>query len=213
MSTDPHIIELIHADIDGTASESDLTELRQAITRDPSVRDEYRRLRGLQDLLARVEREDPPAHLAPAVMRSIRARSSAPTAGIWERIRRAFPAGSTTLRYAYAVAAGVIIGVVGVQWIGPGTHIVPGVTEREVSGTLAPPASGSFVDLAPAGIIGSVAVLPGPTGSEIGVNIGGTDAGEVVLKYDPASPRRVDVLVVRGGDTKPAGSLRLPRKE
>ena len=48
MSIHPEILDLIHAEIDGVASEADQVRLRDAITRDAAVRDEYRRLRGPQ---------------------------------------------------------------------------------------------------------------------------------------------------------------------
>src|SRR6185295_20251249 len=61
MSIQPEILDLIHAEIDGVASEAELIRLRDAINGDVAVRDEYRRLRGLCDILARVEPAAPPA--------------------------------------------------------------------------------------------------------------------------------------------------------
>ena len=46
MSINPEILELIHAEIDGTATPAEQLRLRDAIAGDAAVRDEYRRLRG-----------------------------------------------------------------------------------------------------------------------------------------------------------------------
>ena len=71
MSIDPETLELIHADIDGIASENDRIRLRAAIAADAAVRDEYRRLSSLFDILARVRREEPPSGIVPIVMWAI----------------------------------------------------------------------------------------------------------------------------------------------
>ena len=107
MSIHPEILELIHAAIDGVATEAEQIRLRDAIARDASVRDEYRRLQGLSDLLARVEREEPPARLVPSVMRAVQNRRGTVHGGFAGRVRAFWPGGRVAVRYAYAVACSV----------------------------------------------------------------------------------------------------------
>src|SRR5262245_56781172 len=107
MSIKPEILELIHADIDGVATAPDQERLRDLVSRNSEVREEYRRLRGLFDVLGQVEPTAPPPQLAGNVLREIRRRKEA-TGGLAARIRAFFPHGRLAVRYAYAVAAGAI---------------------------------------------------------------------------------------------------------
>ena len=211
MSIDPEILELIHSDIDGVASEQDHVRLRAAIAGDAEVRDEYRRLRGLQDLLAQVEREEPPRQLAPAVMKAIRAKRTGVLVRVSAGFRQRWPGGRSVLGYAYAVAAGVVIGVVGLHFAtSVGFLGLPDV-ERDATGTLAPTRGVSRLDLTAVGVNGFATLRPSPSGTAIGVDLSSGAPVELVLRYDPAKEGdRVEVLVVRGGETTPAGSLKLP---
>lgn len=211
MTVDPDILDLIHADIDGVATEHDRVRLREALARDPEVRDEYRRLRGLGDLLARVGHEAPSASLAPAVMQTIRSRRTT-RSGLATRVRQSWPDGRSALRYAYAVAAGAALGVLGLHWATVGGLIDPAVPERDAVATMAP-VHADHLDLAPAGIRGFATLRPTATGAAVGVDFNSPAPFELVLRYDPVrTGNRVDVLVVRNGETSAAGSLRLPGK-
>jgi hypothetical protein len=214
MSIQPEILDLIQAELDGNATETERIRLRDAITRDAEVRDEYRRLRGLCDVLAGIPAEDPPPGLAPAVMRSVRARRLSNNGGVWGNVCALWPGGRLALRYAYAVAAGVVLGVVGVQLAAGGSVFGPPVPEHDAGATLAPARSTGRLDLAPAGIHGFASLKPSATGTLIGLDLEAAEPVEFVLRYDPAKDGgRVDVLVVRGGEPTPAGSLRLSPKK
>jgi hypothetical protein len=85
--------------------------------------------------------------------------------------------------------------------------------ERDATGTLAPKFGVSRLDLTAAGVHGFATLRPSPSGAAIGVDLSGGTPVELVLRYDPAKEGdRVDVLVVRGGETARAGSLQLPGK-
>ena len=139
MSIHPEILDLIHAEIDGVATEAERIRLRDAITRDAEVRDEFRRLRGLCDILARVEPVAPPTQLAGSVMRAVRSQKNTLRSGFLGRMRAHWPGGHVTLRYAYAVAAGAVIGILGVHLAAGGSLFGPAVPERDATATLAPP--------------------------------------------------------------------------
>ncbi len=190
MSVSNEILELIHADLDGLASPAELARLKAAIAGDPEVREEYRRMRGLSDTLAQVRREQPPAGLAASVMRTIRRPATRDRKSIVDRFRSAWPGGRIALRYAYVLAAGAALGIVGMQALSAGTPFGPAVPERAVSGTLAPESAGRL-DLTAAGV-----------------------PAELVLRHDPAGdPDRIEVWVVKGGQSQSVGSVRVPRRQ
>jgi hypothetical protein len=206
MSIHPEILDLIHAEIDGVASEADLIRLRDAINSDAAVRDEYRRLHGLCDILSRVERVAPPAHLAPGVMRAVRARESA-VGGVWGRIRSFWPGGGPAIRYAYAAAAGVIVGILGFQLV-TGGGFLSAIPEGDAGATLSPSRAGGRLDLNPAGVAGFATLKSSAAGTAIAIDLTAKEPVEFLLRYDPAKGGRVDVVVVRGGEATDAGSLR-----
>jgi hypothetical protein len=213
MSIHPEIVELIHAEIDGVATEAQQVRLRDAITRDAEVRDEYRRLRGLCDLLARVEPEAPPAQLVPSVMRAVRAGRGEARGGILGRVRSFWPGGRVVLRYGYAVAAGAVLGVLGLHFAAGGSLFGPAVPERDATATIGAASGAGRLDLAPVGIRGFATIHPSPSGTAIGLDLPASEPAEFVLRYHPAKDGgRVDVLVVRGGEATEAGSLRLSRE-
>jgi anti-sigma factor RsiW len=214
MSIHPDILDLIHAEIDGVASETEQIKLKAAIARDPAVRDEYRRLRGLCDILAGVPREEPPAQIAPGVMRGIRALRRPVVGGFVSRLRDSWPDGRVAVRYAYAVAAGAVIGILGLQLASGDSLFGPSVPEREASATLLPKAADSGLDLTQAGVHGFATLRRSADGAAIGLDLKSTEPVDLVLHFDPSRDGgQVDVSVVRTGTTVAAGSLRLPRKD
>jgi anti-sigma factor RsiW len=213
MSIHPHVYELIHAEIDGVASPAQQAALREAIARDPLVHDEYRRLKGLCELLASVPAEAPHADLAPAVMRRVRAANTS-AGGLLARLRHAWPGGPVAVRYAYAVAAGTVIGVLGLHIASGGSLFGPVVPEREATATLMPSTGASRLDLAPAGVHGVATLRPSDYGAAIGLDLSTGEPVELLVKFDPAQDGgRVEVSVVRTGAAVPAGSLHLSRKD
>jgi hypothetical protein len=214
MNIHPDLIELIHADIDGVATEADRLRLREAIARDPEVRDEYRRMRGLTDILAKVAPEAPANDLVPNVLRRVRAQRSATNAGFFPRMREAWPGGRVAIRYAYAVAAGALIGVVAVHIATGGRLLGPAVPDRDASATLLPKPGASRLDLSPAGVSGFVTLgpaSPSGSGADFGLDVTADKPVELVVRYTPSDGGgKVDVSVVREGGAVPAGTLQLP---
>jgi anti-sigma factor RsiW len=213
MTIHPDLLDLIHADIDGAISDQDRARLRDAMTQDAAVREEYRRLRGLGDLLSQVDRAEPPAELAQSVMRKVRARQAYARTSVLGRLRAAWPGRTVAVRYAYAVAAGVVIGVLGLQWSGMGGPAASSVPEGYAAGTLTPGIGAARLDLAPAGVRGVATMRHFPSGTAIGVDLSGSEPVELVLRYDPARERgHVDLLVMRDGKATSAGTFRSPQR-
>jgi anti-sigma factor RsiW len=211
MSIHPDLIELMHADIDGLASEAEQRSLREAIARDPEVRDEYRRLRGLSDILARVAPEMPEDDLVPSVLRRVRAHRSATKAGFFPRMLEAWPGGRVAIRYAYAVAAGALIGIVAVHVATGGRLLGPAVPDRDASATLLPKPGASRLDLTAAGVSGYVTLAPAAktgSGADFGLDVTANEPVELVVRYTPADGGgKLDVSVVKDGAPVPAGSI------
>jgi anti-sigma factor RsiW len=214
MSIHPEIYDLIQAELDGVATDAERIRLRDAIASDAEVRDEYRRLRGLCDVLAQVQPEPPPARLAPAVMRSVRSRRGASRGGLGGSFSAFWPGRHLALRYAYALAAGAILGVLGVHLASGGGRFGSPVAERDAGATIAPARPTPRLSLAPAGVHGFATVRPSATGNAIGVDLGNTEPVELVLRYDPTKDGgKVDILVLRDGTATEAGTLALPGKQ
>jgi anti-sigma factor RsiW len=213
MNIQPEILDLIHAELDGVASESEKVALRAAIARDPAVADEYRRLKGLCELLAKVAPEVPQSDLVPKVMRRVRMRSATGTS-LLDRVRGLWPEGHTALRYGYAVAAGAVIGVVGLQLATGGRFFGPAVPEREASATLMPERAVRRLDLSSAGVGGFATLAPSTSGAAIGLDVRTDEPVEFLLRFDPVTDGgKLEVSVVRTGQAVPAGSLRLPKRD
>jgi hypothetical protein len=210
MSIQPEILELIHAEIDGVATTAEQVRLRDLISRNSEVREEYRRLRGLFDVLGQVEPAAPPAHLAGNVLREIRSRREAMSLGFGGRIRALFPNGRVAIRYAYAVAAGAVLGVVGLHLASGGGLFGPMIPEREAGATIAPYLGKTRLDLRQAGVRGVATLQPSATGNAIELDLETATPVDLVLHYSPsADGGRVDVSVVKAGETREAGSLKL----
>lgn len=213
MSLQPEVLELIHAEIDGVATAAEQVRLRDLIARNSEVREEYRRLRGLLDVLGQVEPAAPPAHLAANVLREVRTRREAMNLGFAARIRAFIPNGRLAVRYAYAVAAGAVLGVVGLHLVSGGGFFAPIVPEREAGATIASYPGKTRLDLRPAGVRGVATLQPSASGNAIELDLETATPVDLLLHYDPsADGGRVDVSVVSGGEAKEAGSLKLAGK-
>jgi anti-sigma factor RsiW len=210
MSIHPEILDLIQAEIDGIATEAEQRRLRNAMAADPAVHEEYRRLRGLCDVLAGIPAGEPPARLAPSVMRAIRSRRHEAARGVTARILAFWPGGRVALRYGYALAAGIVIGVLGVHLASGGSRFGAAVREGDAGATIAPARGASRLDLQPAGIQGSATLSPSASGASIGLDLKATEPVAFVLTYDPSTEGDdLKVVIVRNGVATEAGSLRL----
>lgn len=214
MSIHPEILDLIQAEIDGVATEPEQKRLREAIEANPAVREEYRRLRGLCDILAGIPPGEPPAHLATSVMRTVRSRRHEARGGVAARIGAFWPGGRVALRYGYALAAGITIGALGLHVASGGSLFGTAVHEGDAGATIAPTHRSGRLDLQPAGIHGFATLTPSASGASIGLDLKAAEPVEFVLRYDPSKGGdRLTVVVVRDGVATEAGSLRLSQTE
>jgi anti-sigma factor RsiW len=102
MSGDPRLLELIHADIDGTLPGADRAELAARLLADPAARQLHRDLQRTEAALRAAWRAEPPAGLADEILRATRdaPRGAASRPRGW---------GGFQLRYAASIAAALVI--------------------------------------------------------------------------------------------------------
>ncbi len=124
--------ELIQREIDGEASEQEAAALRDYVAANADARSRQAELKKLAETLNRVEPINPPADLAKSVLAALPSRRYAPARVLRPRTGLArFP----ILKYGYALAAGLILGIALHQFLfnQPST---PPVTD--VSGSMLP---------------------------------------------------------------------------
>jgi anti-sigma factor RsiW len=129
-SMNDRAIELINAEIDGVLSGSERAELNRMLLADPSIRSLRDELRETCQALDAVPPEELPAGLHESIMSALPASS----------VRRAgsVPAGHPgrpVLRYAAALAGGLLVIALAFQHFGGGTS---GLRPHDLVGTLAP---------------------------------------------------------------------------
>jgi hypothetical protein len=134
MNIDSRFTDLMQAEIDGANSGQESAELHAYLARSPLAREHFDQLKALSGALDRMDEVAPPAELKSEIIAAVRRRGDAEIPGSHPIPRQAPSRGKIVLRYGYALAAGVILGVVGHQWAtGDGF----GVDPSDVAGTLA----------------------------------------------------------------------------
>ena len=124
--------ELINAEIDGRLSIRGRQRLNELLESDDALRVEHEQLISLSEILENDRAGEPPSELRRSIMRDVRSSVAAGR----------FGAGTPRLsasraRYAYAFAAGLLIGVVGLSWYA-GILTGPPVTSHEIAGSMSP---------------------------------------------------------------------------
>lgn len=185
---DPHIEELIHAEIDGVITAAGREELERAARGDAAVAGQRAEFRALAAALGGAGLVEPPADLAADVSRAIAATRVVP-------FRRAVaPARTSWARTAALLAAGIALGALGVWLVGTLARVAP----AQAAGTIgaAPVASGATVATAPAARTVHVPA-PAAAPAEVVVTIDGRPAaqwtqdgpGRVTIEFAAAERR------------------------
>jgi len=189
--TDPNrLTELMHLDVDGRATPAERDELRTALARDPRAREDYRRLFEVVQALNRLPAVDPPGRLRAEIL----SRLGAELTGRRRQSRGGRRSAAAWLPFGYAVAAGLLIGIVGTLWAA-GHPLLSGSPDQAAA-TMAPvPAGAQVLPIAGPGISG--------TGS---VQANG-DATRVAIEFEADGPVEVELRVVRDGRTVYSGTL------
>ena len=194
MTNPPDLQELIHADIDGTASPAERVRLRELLAANPAARAEHERLAALSDLLACVAPEAHPETLRGNIMRAVRAEKARRSIGFWQKVAPSWLSGRAVLPLAYAAAAGAAIGIVGF-------HIVTGqgafdASERDAAATIGSRPTGAEAGRTPltgAGVQGSATVRRIDSTLAVDVDLPTSSSLDVQIAYDPAAVKFIGV--------------------
>lgn len=101
-------LELIHAEMDGEASDEQLAALREYLASHPEAQNVYAELVMLTDVLNQVKEVEPPSDLRASILAGLPPRPRALEIGARaSRLRLRIP----LVRYGYALAAGLLLGV------------------------------------------------------------------------------------------------------
>lgn len=137
MISERHVI-LLNKKIDGCLDAAERSEIETALATDADVRDLYRRMVGVGEMLGTLEPVDPPADLASNVLSAI-AHPCLPRPrriGVFERLRN-LARSKARLRYAVSFAAGVAAGVAMLVFANFNTTTVPVPDPADITGTIA----------------------------------------------------------------------------
>jgi anti-sigma factor RsiW len=200
MTNTSDLHDLIHADIDGTASPADRARLRELLAANPQAQDDHRRLSALREVLARVAPEAPPEPLRARIMRAVRAEKARRAMGFWQRVAPSWLSGRAVLPFAYAAAAGAMIGIVSFQILtGQGSS---DAIERDAAATIGSKPAGTeagHVTLAGAGVAGSATLRKIDATLALDVDLPTSTGLDVRVAYDPAAVKFIGVSNRTGG--------------
>ena len=100
-------LELMHAELDGEATDKELTVLRKYLASHPEAQNDHAELVKLTDILNQVEEVEAPDDLHGSIMAALPPRRPVLEIGTWNsRSRFRVP----LVRYGYALAAGLLLG-------------------------------------------------------------------------------------------------------
>lgn len=188
MRRDASFHELLQQEIDGANTEAESVELRALVERDAAARLELEQLRRLAATLDRVEPLEPPPGLRREIL-DILGRRRGARSGLVGRLFGTGARSGAGLRYAYAVAAGALLGVLGYHAVSGGFSTGK-LNGDDLVGTIGGTRQQSTIPLTQLnfdveGAHGSAAVLPAEGGFDIRVAVDSADPLEVVLEFDP----------------------------
>ncbi len=206
-AVDPRTLDLIHAEIDGIISEGERSRLQDLLAGDAAAREYLARMIELTETLAGVKEVAPPDGLRRDIMSSVRAARMQPGGGTRSWLQPLWPGRRALLRYGYAFAAGLILGLSGIHWYVTETMDVRPVASSEVAGTITAPGipSGSEVvqqsTLEMSDLGGTVILLRSESGFDLVFNLDATGEkgpARVALAYNPLEASFTGFDQVRG---------------
>jgi hypothetical protein len=171
---DPLLLELINLQLDGELDADDRAELQRGLESDPEALAMSEQLNRIADSLGRMAPESPPVGLHERIVKAVQPKAT--VLPFRERRTRQY------VRYTMALAAGIAIAAVGLQFSGSS---IPGLQTDQLVGTIGGQANVSGP------VFAEVAVqAPGLTGS-VGIT---PDNGRWLLVVNIASEQPVTVM-------------------
>ena len=126
-------LELMHAELDGHASDEQRATLREYLARDPEAQRVHAELAKLTNILSQVEKVETPGDLHTSIMAALPPRRPGPESVV--RNRSPWRLRIPLVRYGYALAAGLLLGAV---LTGVALRNLSPQEKSDVYGTLAP---------------------------------------------------------------------------
>lgn len=178
--TDPGLLELINAEIDGELDAQQRAELARVLLADPNARAKREELKQLCAALDRVEEVEPPSQLRETVLAAALQQSKPMRS-------------SAALRWRHAaLVAGILAGGLVILEVSKGPQSV----STDVAGTMAAPGSPALLD--------TVRLSDGPVSGRASLY---RDRAGLDLELDVTASAPVDVLVTGEGQSLRIGSL------
>lgn len=112
---------LIQQDLDGVNSPEERDRLKEMSRANPAIQQQLEEYQGLAQLVSDLPMVEPPATFTARVMQQLPASTSAGGGSLWDAIF------APRLRMAYALAAGLILGIAGTLSVLPGAPVPAGV--------------------------------------------------------------------------------------
>jgi hypothetical protein len=171
-------IESIHRELDGMNSEEESRELQRRLESDPEALTLYREFEAVGRALSTLEEVEPPRALRHDILQAV--------ATLGPDIARG--GRGPVLRYGWALAAGIVLGMFAGQLLPQGASDIDGL-----SGTMAPPsipdASRSLQPTAEwridaQGVVGIVELKQNASRIEVAVELNSSDPVFLVLSHD-----------------------------
>lgn len=187
---DPDVLEMIHAEIDGRLSPTRREELNVLLARDPALRHEHEQLRAITVALASSPLVDVPRDLRASIMRAVSPSGAVGNAAAHRGLARGpwAPFGSA-LRYGYAFAAGLAVGVLGLAlYTGSAGSFLggPGLAgSMTPAGTRAEAPVLEQLPINAAGVQGAVSLRLSADGFALEINLAASAPTEVFLSHTP----------------------------
>ncbi len=190
---DERILELIHGEIDGENTPSESAKLNAYLLHHPEARELFDQFNELSATLGHLAPVDPPPNLRKNILNAIPRIISATPARRTARAPLFSVFFSPKVRYAYAFAAGLAIGIVFLLiWAGPSGRNAP-VDTSHLYGTIMPDASAELyrsagvLDVQAGVVSGSLGLSYSDAGALAHLNLRSGELVDVVVSYDPQS--------------------------
>lgn len=179
------LLDLIHKDLDGLATEKEVQQLNSYLNRSQKARKIYEELKNVEKLLSHIQKVDPPSELKLHIMNLIKARNISPVKSkpsLLFSLRSRF-----RFTVAYAMIAGVLIGTAFSYFI---LHKLSLPDYSKLTGTLLLNPNQfktiDFVEIDKANLHGSVKLLQASSEAVLALQLINPRPVEVQIHYNPA---------------------------
>lgn len=190
--TDEKFIELIHREIDGATTPQESAHLREYLATNAEAEKLYADLTKLTRILDEVKQVDPPSHLKQKIMDSIQFHIVSPKSreSLFTNLFR-FTTARARGGYAFALAAGMLIGLVATSWFSANNNQTSSLDPAQLTGTIV---TGDFDrgfdiidsrEIESQGVTGNIEIRSGQAMLLVELVVNSTAPAEILIRFDP----------------------------